>query len=429
MGLHSRSFGLGLGIVPLALILLSGAESKLHAQLPSAPMHMGMLQVQSTREPSQAWRRHKVLRLGVDSIHLGWDVIHGDGQQLYYLLEHCTADGQPSAIEPYEAIEGTHEMVLQHSAYSQGTITPYLRYQLSLPNEHTRPVRSGLYRLSIYAQGADPSSPLMRYYYSVAEEESVQMSGQVQDADWIGRRTGHHYIEATITLPTAWAQVREDELQISVLQNGQPVPTSTPLPLPLRRSAIELSYSERTAISVPAGGRYTPLEWSKRHSSARGISHLSHSPLGLELLVDELHSGGDDISHYQSDQDGRYIPYSLDADDHSTQGEYGWATFRYRSAQLGPEHLVMLEGEAFDHLPRSARTLSCDPTQGLYQLRIPIKQGQIEYRYATISPRDTSLSYEHTTGLHWEQAQQYTLLLYYHPIGERAPRLIATLEL
>lgn len=429
MRLHSRSLGLGLGTVLLALILLSGAESSLYAQVLSAPMRMGSLQVQSSREQSEPWRRHKALRLGVDTLHLSWDVLQSHGAQLYYRLEHCTADGQPSALEPYEAIEGYHELPLQHSSPSLGTAIPYHHYQLSLPNPHTTPIRSGLYRLSIYAQGAEEQGPLMRYYYSVVEEAGIQMSAKVQKEDWMGRRTGHHHIEATISLPQAWAQLRTEELQLVVLHNGQPLPHTTARPTPLRTSATELSYRQSTAISVPAGGCYSVLEWSKRHSSARGISHLSPSSQGTELLVDELQASGEDLSHYQADQDGRYLAYSHEVSEHSTQGEYGWATFRYRSAQLGAEEQIVLEGEAFDHLPYSARTLSYIPAQGLYLLRLPIKQGYIEYRYGIVSPQGSGISYQHTTGLHSDQDQQHTLLLYYQPIAERAPRLIYALQL
>lgn len=429
MRLHSPSLWSALGAWCLGLILLSGADLHLYAQGGSAPMRMGLLEVRSSREQGQSWRRHKVLRLGLDTLHLTWDVLEPNGTPLYYKLEHCGADAKPSALEPYEVIEGYAELPLQPSATSQGTALAYDHYQLSLPNSHTAPLRSGLYCLSVYAEGTDEGEPLMRYYYSVVEQAGVQMSGQVQSEDWMGRRTGHHYIDAHITLPQAWAGPRTEELQLMVLHNGQPLPQATALPQPLRPSATQLIYRDGTAIAVPSGGRYSLLEWSRRYSSARGVSHLSASAEGTEMLLEEVQAGGEALSHYQADQDGRYLPYSHEVSQHATQGEYGWAIFRYRSPQLGADELVVLEGEAFDHLPNSVRTLSYQPAQGIYQLRLPVKQGYLEYRYGIASPTSLGISYQRTTGLRWEQDQQYTLLLYYQPIGERAPRLISALEL
>jgi hypothetical protein len=61
---------------------------------------------------------------------------------------------------------------------------------------------------------------------------------------------------------------------------------------------------------------------------------------------------------------------------------------------------------------------------GVYEATLYLKQGYYNYMYGIIPKGGHQLNMESTEGNWWETENDYTVLVYYRPIGGRADELI-----
>jgi hypothetical protein len=61
---------------------------------------------------------------------------------------------------------------------------------------------------------------------------------------------------------------------------------------------------------------------------------------------------------------------------------------------------------------------------GMYETSLYLKQGYYDYTYITTDMNGGNPSLESTEGNSWETENNYTILVYYRPLGARADELI-----
>ena len=89
-----------------------------------------------------------VIELGGDSpLVISFDLLEPERRYLRYTITHCDASWKPDMLQPIEFTNGFNEGRIDDYAYSQGTLTPYVNYRISLPNPDITPTVSGNYLL------------------------------------------------------------------------------------------------------------------------------------------------------------------------------------------------------------------------------------------------------------------------------------------
>ena len=122
-----------------------------------------------------------------DRLVIEFDEMADETRWLRWSVEHCDAQWRPESLTVSEFTEGMNEATVDDVAYSQGTLSHYVHYRITLPDSRVPLKLSGNYLLSVWDEN-DPDTPLVRVRFAVSEG-SVGIDGTVSpvtDIDYLG---------------------------------------------------------------------------------------------------------------------------------------------------------------------------------------------------------------------------------------------------
>ena len=118
----------------------------------------------------------------------------------------------------------------------------------------------------------------------------------------------------------------------------------------------------------------------------------------------------------------------MGSDHPETEADYHEVLFRFVSPRLSGGDVV-LEGEAFRHLPMEQRTLLYNEGEQRYEGKLLLKTGYQEYLPLFKPQGENRLLSQPTVGDHYQTKNQYTILVYHRSPSDQADRLVAASEL
>lgn len=351
-----------------------------------------------------------------------FDVFGLSALDLVYSLEHCDAEGHSSGLLPGEAIEGLREQELAPPIVLHASPLPYQHYTLELPNDQLSFLISGRYRLSVYSRWAVDKpllelpvffsdgviaveGDLLSMFEATANQEKQQLRLQLSELDHI--RTGVN-----------------DQVQVKVvvLQDASLTIPSVMLSTPTRQEGDRYVYDWNKAPTFWAGNEYLHLEHSSNEGRSFGVYNSTVQNGCTYLQVTPYAPGVIPQYHSISDQDGRQLIRSSSRV--HAEGEYHLVEFSLVMPERSPGR-VILEGEAFDHIPIEKRSMTYDNTRACYRLTLPLKAGYQDYRYVFLP--EVPADYAHIKpldGSYYETGHSYTVLVYCRKFGERSEQLV-----
>ena len=89
---------------------------------------------------------------------------------------------------------------------------------------------------------------------------------------------------------------------------------------------------------------------------------------------------------------------------------------------------IYVDGEMTHGRFDSSNRMVFDPSRKAYTLSMPLKQGAYNYRYLAVpsgSKVDLDKAGALIEGNKYETGNEYTVRVYYHPVGSRGDRLIS----
>jgi hypothetical protein len=129
---------------------------------------------------------------------------------------------------------------------------------------------------------------------------------------------------------------------------------------------------------------------------------------------------------YYRDYNGMYQLMNIEQNNPYWQGDYATVWFRYstpdRKEMPGKE--IYLFGELTNYELSEANRLKFNAETGMYENKQLLKQALYDYIYITRDKASKQLSTDVTEGNWWEAENNYTILIYYRPLGGRADELI-----
>ena len=105
-----------------------------------------------------------------DHITVSFDELKDDRSYLRYTLVHCDADWRPSGLVDSEFVDGFNYADIEDYEFSSGTLSQFVHYQFTLPNEHMQPLISGNYLVRVYRE-EDPDDVVLQARFMVCENE------------------------------------------------------------------------------------------------------------------------------------------------------------------------------------------------------------------------------------------------------------------
>lgn len=370
-----------------------------------------------------------VVRLNSDDrLIITFDEIGDKFSELQYRVIHCNADWQPSRLVESEYVDGFNIADITDYAYSENTYVHFVNYRIVFPNEDMRPTFSGNYLLQVFDRDK-PDDVILQCRFYIAEEVasiSGAVSGRTdkgfnqhwQQADFTVDISGLHYVNPYQDITAVIGQ-NLDEKSLRKIS------------APLRTEGSRIVYSHKPELVFPAGNEYRRFESVSNNFAGMGVDSLRYmgSNYHVWLRRDEPRA----LRNYEFDrtQHGRFLVREYNATDSDLGADYITVHFTL-AIPFQRDVDIYVDGEMTHGKFDRSNKMTYNPELKAYTLEMPLKQGAYNYRYRAFKTGDNP-DFESASPLiegdKYETGNEYPIMIYYHPTGSRADRLIGFGEL
>ena len=357
---------------------------------------------------------------GEEQIEINFDFM-GDGFPRYaYNVIHCNADWTKSQLSPIEYMDGFQGVTIDDYTNAIGTTTQYANYRLLFPNDNIQFKLSGNYAIQVYNED-NPDQILFTACFSVAEP-MVNINATISGNTDIDTNQSHQQVGFTINTRNFPISFPQTDLKIFVYQNNQRDNSVTNIqPTTIQENMI--SYTNNRSLIFPAGNEYRRMEFLSNKYNGMHVEHISyHAPYyNVELMVDQPRDK--QTYQYDQDQDGRFFINCSGCNDPNTEADYYIVHFTLAcNPFLGGN--IYLNGELFNNVLDEKSKMGYNFETQQYEKAVLLKQGSYNYQYLFVPNNSTKGETGPAEGNFYQAENEYSIYVYYHPMGARYDRLI-----
>lgn len=359
-----------------------------------------------------------------ERLMVSFDTMGPERRYLRCSLTHCDAGWTPSSISAIEYSRGFNECRIDDCAPSQGTLSQYVNYRVTLPNDDLQPLISGNYLLNIYDEEM-PDSILERIPLKVSEG-SARVAASVTSRTDYDYNGSHQQLEVSVNFDGLEIADPWNDFRVVVTQNGR-IGDARTVSRALRVNGHTATFGHVPSLIWPAGKEYRRFET---------VSTQRYLPMGVELvgfddpwyhfkLYDDAPRAGQDYV-YDRTQQGAFTPAADGTDDPDTEAEYVKVHFSLDFPEQ-PEADIIIEGALTDRRTDadSPGVMHYDRTSQRYEAVLTLKQGSYNYQYVVVPHNgDRRPITGPVEGDNYRTANRYDIDVYYRRPGGRYDRLI-----
>lgn len=372
------------------------------------------------------YRLPPILNLGSDDyIDISFDQLSHDYRRYQYIISHCNTDWKRSDISDFDFLDGFNNNYIENVETSMNTMVPYTHYRFSLPNDDVRLTASGNYMVEIFDED-NKDKPVLRTFFRVAESQ-VSISATVSSDTDIDRNKAHQQVSFDINYKGYTIRNPQQEIKIHVLQNER-IDNMVTNALPSYVSPTELRYTNNRSLIFPAGNEYRRFEIVSTKYAGMGVESLGYyAPYyHATLYADHLRT----LNYiYDADQNGKYLVRYNDAVDSNTEADYFFVHFALDSEHSLSGGKVYLQGEFTYDLFNEQTQMKYNSESYMYESVQLLKQGSYNYQYLYVPQGSTKGETGPTEGNFYQTENDYLILVYHKPFGERYDRLIGVKQI
>lgn len=367
------------------------------------------------------WLAPPILSLNSDdALELSFDELSHEYHRFQYIISHCNADWKPSELSEIDFLEGFNNNPIEQYQNSINTTMLYTHYLFSIPNEQVRLKISGNYKITIFDEN-DNQQPVCEAYFSVIDKK-VNVTANVTSNTEIDTNKSHQQVSFAINYSGYAIRNPHDELKVKVIQNLR-VDNSVNNISPSYISANELRYEHNPNLIFDAGNEYRRFEMVSVRQAAQGIQSIQfHAPYyHVSLFPDELRTKN---YSFDKDQNGRYLIRYDWATDNDTEADYNFVHFSLPWKNTIPKGNIYLQGELTNNSLSDKYRLTYNPQTACFETMQLLKQGAYNYQYLFVPTGEHKGITSLTEGNYYETENEYIILVYHRPFGERYDQLI-----
>ncbi len=347
---------------------------------------------------------------------ISFDGMGDEREYLRYSIYHCDADWNISDLVDSEVFDGFNYADIEDYAFSRGTITHYVHYTITLPNDTFTFRLSGNYLLRVYPE-TEPDNVLLQARFMVSEN-AVGVGGSVSSRTDIDYNSTHQQVAATVDLRKYPVRDPYNDITLKIVRNGRLDNAST-LHHPTRVNGSTLHYEHLPKLIFPAGNEYRRMEVVSTSYPGMGVDMITfEEPFYHMWLAADRPRLGLPYS-FDRTQHGRFFVREYNSTSSDTEADYVPVHF-VLDMLIIPDAEVYLEGDLVYRAFDSSSRMDYNPTTGRYEKTLMLKQGAYNYQYATVPP---TFNIE---GDFYQTENEYMVLVYYRAPGERFDRLIGS---
>ncbi|MCD7976941.1 MAG: DUF5103 domain-containing protein [Tannerellaceae bacterium] len=357
---------------------------------------------------------------GDQQIEINFDALEHSYKRFAYSVIHCDADWQASSLSPIEYMNGFQGMVIDDFANSINTTVQYTNFRLFLPNEDVQLKVSGNYAVNIYEEG-QPDQLLLTACFSVVEPV-VDISSTVSSSTTIDFNKGHQQVSFSLHPKNFPIPFPQSDLKIQVLQNNRRDNMVTNIQ-PTTVAGNRIVYEYNRDLIFEAGNEYRRIEFLSTGYNGMGVNSIRfHNPYyHVELTTDEPRANRS--YQYDQDQNGRLFVRCSSCNEPDIEADYYIVHFAL-ACEPFLDGSVYLNGDLVNNILDDRSKMVYNFETGQYEKHLLLKAGNYNYQYLFVPKGKKEGSPAGVEGNYHEAENEYTIAVYYRPMGAHYDRLI-----
>ncbi len=357
---------------------------------------------------------------------LSFDYMSHLPQRLVYHIAHCDykwQKGDTESLFESDYLMGLNGQVIEDYTNSLNTNQNYTHYTFSFPNSDLQLRLSGNYTIEVFTEdeyeGENSSSPLLRAEFCVVEPV-MGINAQVTSNTDIDFNDKHQQLSYSIGYGKQRVTNVEKEIHTVVLQNMRRDNAVVDL-LPSERNAAGIKFLHCRDLIFTAGNEFHKFESIDLRRPTLGVDNIRwYEPYYHITLFPNMCQRN---YTYDEDQDGAYVLRNAEWDTPDITSEYTWVHFTLKSNELIPGGPIYVCGNWTNGSWDPSLKMEYDEQSKEYRAKAFLKQGYYNYQYRQLMPSGVG-STAFTDGNFYETENQYTIFVYYRPMGARYDRLV-----
>lgn len=357
---------------------------------------------------------------GEEQVEISFDVLNQGYQYYSYSIIHCDANWQQSSLSPVEYMNGFSGLPVEDYTSSMATTTHYTNYRLLLPNNEVQLKLSGNYAVVIRSDD-DPGRVLATACFSVAEP-LANISATITGNTDLDTNHSHQQIGFSIHHPQLHIAYPQNDLKVKVYQNNREDNMVTNLS-PVSISGNQIVYDHIRELIFEAGNEYRRFEFLSHAYNGIRVEDISffNPYYHVTLFADQSRAG---LSYlYDQDQNGRTYINCSRCNDPASEADYYMVHFAYPSQPIPGGNLYLLS-DIYNNVLDEKSLMKYNQDTRQYEKPELLKQGHYNYMYVFVPDKQQRGATSLTEGDYYQSENEYRIMVYYRPMGERYDRLI-----
>ncbi|MGR7813291.1 type IX secretion system plug protein [Lacinutrix undariae] len=399
--------------ISLFIVLLISGSIFSQVEEVNPPDYIGAITFRGSTNESQL----PILKLG-QALLLEFDVLNGDEDDFYYIIEHYNFDWTPSQLSKSEYLSGFDNQRIRDYENSFNTYQIYSHYNLEIPNTQTRGLlKTGNYLISIY----DDYDELVFTRKFMIYEDQLSVGVDIKrsrDVSFIGDKQS---VDFTISSNSLNLTNPSETVKTMVIQNNNLNTAITTLK-PQYTLGNELIYRYTSESSFWAGNEYLYFENKDIRAANVGVQFIDLRDIYHNFLFVNTERASRPYT-YNPDINGNFLITALDTDNADIEADYTMMHFALRYEPLPLDTSIYVYGNFNNYALNETNKMVFDPNSETYKTSFKLKQGFYNYKYVVVNNKGI-IDEGKIGGNFYQTENNYKVLVYYRNLGARYDELI-----
>ena len=365
-----------------------------------------------------------IIELGSnDKIHVTFDDFDAIGKNYKYTFVHCDPTWHKSNdIIRSDYMTGYYfEDYINDYSQSFNTLRDYTHYSVSFPNENINIGYSGNYALVVYEENEYEPSFMARFYVYERKTSIVMTEGFSKNPSLYNTVQ-----RVTFTIDCHNNILREpyNSLTVVIQQNNKPF---------LAQYAFAPKYITGTSYVYDYDDKYEfNGNYEFRNIDISSLKLLTRYVSEIDVVNGEYYVYTHGIAPWRTktyqrylDNDGEARLYISPEDGFvATEGEYAYVNLHIKANVPMQNDEMYVCGDFNGWQMNETNRMVYNYDRGEYEVSLYLKQGIYDYMYILRQNDTGTLDETYIDGTFLETQNRYSIMVYYHPSGERYSRLV-----
>lgn len=357
---------------------------------------------------------------GDDRIIFSFDELSEDVSYMRYSVVHCNADWQPSSLVESEYLDGFNFGNVEDYSFSAATFAHYVHYNIMLPNDNMKLLKSGNYLLRVYPEDS-PENIAFQARFSVCES-AIDVFPDVTSRTDIDYNKSSQQVSVKIATRNYEIRDMYSELKLYVSQNSR-FDNEVMVSRPMSVGSGNALYEHNRTLIFPAGNEFRRFEVVATNYPGMRVENIEyHNPYYHATLYTDK-PRNEEPYVYDKTQFGRFTVREVNATNSDIGADYVVVHFSLSAPQMFGGNLY-LDGDFTQHRFTPSTMMKYNTLNGLYELDLMLKQGSYNYQYLWV-PDGSNIGYTSAIeGDHYQTVNEYLVKVYHRAQGDRYDRFI-----